>query len=262
MIDSNPYDDFGGNYDKFVNWKARLSVEIDFLTNQLSEANKGDDAKISVLDAACGTGQHAIALSKQGFVTTGADNSEKMIEIARKNSRAAKTAIKFEKSGFGNLNKTFGSSRFNSLICLGNSLPHLLDEAALVKTLHDFAKILTPGGKIIIQNQNFDRILKERNRWMPPETYIDGEKTWLFARFYDFNPNGLITFNIMVFVSQTDGKFSQQIITTHLWPLKKTNLESYLSTSGFTDIQFFGDLQGSDYHKNSSGNLVITAKTK
>ena len=60
------YDDFSGDYDRFVNWEERLSAEMPFLLEKLQTAAPEEDRPIRVLDAACGTGMHAIALAKSG----------------------------------------------------------------------------------------------------------------------------------------------------------------------------------------------------
>ena len=60
----NMYDDISSDYDRFVNWPGRLSVELPFLEQQINGAG-GPAAK--VLDAACGTGMHAIALAQRGL---------------------------------------------------------------------------------------------------------------------------------------------------------------------------------------------------
>lgn len=259
MNNSNAYDQFGINYDRFVNWESRLSFELEFLKTQLSKIKQNENGNIEILDAACGTGHHAIALAKLGFTCTGVDNSEKMIDIAQKNAQHEEIDVKFFKAGFGQLFHLFGKSSFTAITCLGNSLPHILDEELMFITLQDFASVLNPGGKLIIQNQNYDRIIENQNRWLLPETFTEGSNTWLFSRFYDFDKDGLLTFNILIFENKEYGDFKQQVISTRLWPLKKTDLEHFLGRAGFRDIQYFGDLQGLHYDKLKSPNLVITA---
>jgi len=69
-----------------------------------------------------------------------------------------------------------------------------LDEQSLEMTLADFRSVLRSGGKLILQNRNFDQVMKNRSRWMDPQTYREGDKTWLFARFYDFDADNRLTF--------------------------------------------------------------------
>ena len=62
------YDSFSSDYDRFVNWPSRLEAELPFIQAQLDAAGAR-----RVLDAACGTGRHAIALAERGYATAGAD---------------------------------------------------------------------------------------------------------------------------------------------------------------------------------------------
>jgi SAM-dependent methyltransferase len=261
MNNVNAYDQFSEDYDRFVNWDARLAVEIPFLASELKPQKPSENGPVFVLDAACGTGQHVIALSKLGFQCAGADYSARMIETAQYNATVNNLEIPFKQAGFGELAEAFGKESFDRLVCLGNSLPHVLDEVHMMQTLADFRAVLRPGGKIIFQNRNFDQVMRTRNRWMPPQTHHEGEKTWIFTRFYDFDPDGRITFNIMTLFSERGGEFQQRMISTRLWPLQQAEMVELLERAGFTRIRFFGDLQGADYEPAASGNLVITAQS-
>jgi glycine/sarcosine N-methyltransferase len=262
MNEKNIYDDFSQDYDYFIDWEARLSVEIPFITSELSAITTCNDRQVSVLDAACGTGQHVIALTEQGFDCAGADFSPGMVDIARKNAEMAqRVGFRFEEAGFNQLLDVFGKDSFDSLVCLGNSLPHILDESTLANTLADFNTIIRPDGMLIIQNRNFDKVLAERSRWMTPQTHRDNERTWVFNRFYDFEPYGRLTFNIQILYCQKGSAFVQRIISTRLWPLKKDLLAKFLQTAGFRGIKYYGDLKGSDFDVKQPENLVITARS-
>ena len=97
------YDQFSSNYDRFVNWHSRLAYEMPLL-ERLLDPLKSADSPIHVLDAACGTGMHAIELARRGFIASGADLSSGMIEQARKNAQSRlEWTIRFEAAGFGQL---------------------------------------------------------------------------------------------------------------------------------------------------------------
>ncbi len=261
MNDINIYDEFSKHYDRFVNWESRLAAELPFLISVFKESQEQAGENFSIFDAACGTGQHAIALTKAGFKSTGADISEEMVEIARENAEQEGLNMTFRQAGFGQFAQTFGENRFDGLICLGNSLPHLLDEISVANALADFTHVLKPGGKLILQNRNFDQVLVERARWMPPQTYREGDETWVFARFYDFDVDGRLTFNIQILHSKGESAFDQKVISTRLWPMKKALLEALLLAAGFVNLRFFGNLEGDHFEAANSGNLVITTQT-
>ena len=81
-----------------MNWEGRLAHELPFFL-ELFEA-KGVQR---VLDAACGTGRHAIALAGQGYRVRGADVSTAMIDHARQNAASQGVDVEFAVAGFGQL---------------------------------------------------------------------------------------------------------------------------------------------------------------
>ena len=247
------YDAFSEDYDRFVNWEGRLNVEMQFIGDQLSSVGAR-----SVLDAACGTGMHALALADSGFSVTGADISAGMIDQARANAASREQDVRFVVAGFGELAERVGG-QFDALICLGNSLPHLLTAGDLVGALTDFARVLRPGGLLLIQNRNFDMVLEQRERWMSPQAYQESGQEWIFVRFYDFDADGLLTFNVMTLRRRDDGAWQQRATATRLWPMRRDELATALEAGSFEDIRCLGDTTGAPFDPITSGNLIVTA---
>jgi glycine/sarcosine N-methyltransferase len=254
------YDSFSANYDRFVNWPARLSIELPFIQRQLQLVTSTQNGDISVLDAACGTGMHAIALAKLGFKAAGADLSAGMIQKARLNAQAEDSAVRFEAVGFGGLADVFGLHAFDSVLCLGNSLPHLLSMSDLSAALADFAACLKPGGLLLIQNRNFDAVLSRQERWMEPQSHREEGQEWIFLRFYDFLPTGLLSFNILTLHQEDQSTWTQSVVESLLYPLRQVELSQALAAAGFRDITLYGNLVGVPFDPQTSGNLVISAR--
>ncbi len=245
------YDAFSGDYDRFVDWGARLAVGLPFLEAQLQAAGAR-----RVLDVACGTGAHAIALAQRGYEVVGADLSAAMIDVARARAAASAAAVRFEVAGFGGLRGHVGTG-FDALVCLGNSLPHVLSEEALAAALEDMARCLRSGGVLLVQNRNFDRVLAARERWMEPQAHCEGETEWLFLRFYDFEPDGLLTFNVVTLRRDGTHGWQQQVLQTRLRPWTQVELLAALEAAGFGPAIYWGDMQGSPYRIEASPNLVV-----
>jgi glycine/sarcosine N-methyltransferase len=250
------YDDFSEDYDRFVSWAGRLAYEMPFLEATLAKYAPGEP----ILDSACGTGMHAIALAQKGYASAGADLSPKMVERARVNAQKARVEVRFEAAGFGELAKTFGVRSFRAVLCLGNSLPHVLSEAELAGAIGDFAACLKPGGVLVLQNRNFDAVVKRRERWMEPQSYREGEKEWLFLRFYDYEPDGLISFNIANLRRDGDKPWEQRVMSTRLRPLLQVETVRLLGDAGFAEVACYGDMGGSPFNPETSGNLVVVAR--
>jgi len=264
------YDALSDDYDRFVNWESRLAYEMPFIEGALREA----DAR-RVLDVACGTGMHAIELARRSYKVVGTDLSALMIEQARENAAAAEVEARFVVAGFGKLAEKLalstvlsevegiveeGGGLFDAVLCLGNSLPHALGAEDLDNALVDFAAVLRPGGLLLVQNRNFDAVLARRERFMGPEAHREGDREWLFVRFYDFNSDSTLTFNMLILRRDAEGKWSQQAESTELRPLTYSELVASLTTAGFTKIVCYGDMQGAPFDPENSSNLITVAK--
>ena len=253
------YDSFAPDYDRFNNWQARLAFELPFIEKILQNLHSDTSGPLKVLDAACGTGQHATALAKKGLRVSGADLSAPMIELAEKHAAAAGVELDLRTVGFGGLAPAFGISAFDAVLCLGNSLPHVLHPSDLQAALIDFAACLRPGGLLLIQNRNFDSVMKNQQRWIEPQSYRDEKEEYLFQRFYDFEANGLIRFNIVTLKRPLGGEWTSSTASTFLTPQLSTDLHQLLDRSGFTEIETFGSMAGEPFDPASSGNFIAAA---
>ena len=264
------YDGLSADYDRFVHWPKRLAAELPFIERQLVASGAR-----RVLDVACGTGQHAIALARQGYQVTGADLSAPMIARAQENAAIrrgeAPYSPDFVVAGFGELATKVGGS-FDALLCLGNSLPHVLAEQALQATLADFAAVLRPGGLLLVQNRNLDAVaehvpMARRARWMPLQAHRDDEgREWLFLRFYDLDgpgnrAAGTLTFNLVTLQREGTGEWTQRVQETTLRPWLHDELTGAIAAAGFEDLACYGDMGGMPFAADSP-NLIITARRK
>jgi glycine/sarcosine N-methyltransferase len=260
------YDAFSQTYDQFVNWQSRLGYEMPFIEEQLARVERDRNGGRRILDAACGTGMHAIALAQRGYHASGADLSPAMVAQAQANAAKAGVDVDLRAVGFGELAASFvGGAQnpallFDGLLCLGNSLPHVLQLDELRLALEDFAACLLPKGMLILQNRNFDAVMVRQERWMEPQYFSAGGEERLFLRFYDFRPDGLIDFNIVALHRAGDAPWEQHIHSTRLYPLRQETLTAALAAAGFEHIEMYGDMQGGPFNKEQSGNLIIACR--
>ena len=211
-----------------------------------------------VLDSACGTGQHALALARRGYEAAGADLSPRMIEQARARAGEAGLAVPFVVAGLGELRAAFSES-FDAVLCLGNSLPHLLTPAAVQAALRDFAAVLRPGGIAVIQNRNYDRVWGERERFMPLQQRREEGAEWLFFRFMDFH-EATLTFNVVTLQRQRqDEAWTYRVGSTELQPLFQRELAAWLPAAGF-GAQFYGSYSSAPFDAELSGDLIVVAE--
>jgi len=247
------YDAFSEDYDRFVNWPARLAFEMPFF-HDLFERHQVR----RVLDLACGTGHHAIAFAQQGYEATAADLSQAMVERARANVAQAAVNVPVYRRGFGELARSL-SGPYDAITCLGNSLPHLTTERALAEALRDMAAAIKPGGLVVIQNRNLDRVLARQERFMSPEVHRVGDEEWVFMRFYDMD-GAQLRFNVVRLHRPGGEEWTARIEQTHLYAWQRQELERPLTEAGLRVVGIYGSYRGEAFDVLESSDLVLVAE--
>ena len=102
-----------------------------------------------VLDIACGTGSHAIALEKLGYDVVASDISEDMLACAREKARAAGSAIRFERQDMRTLE--VGSNPFDAVLCLFDAIGHVQTTAAIKQTFTAVHRHLRDDGLLVLE---------------------------------------------------------------------------------------------------------------
>jgi SAM-dependent methyltransferase len=249
------YDALGDDYDLMVSWEERLRREEPFFQKVFADRDVA-----SVLDAACGTGMHAVAFARRGLRTAAADLSPAMIDRAREHASAVGVDVAWSVAAFGGLADAFPREvgAFDAVTCLGNSLPHLPDDAALDAAFVDMAGMLRRGGVLVVQNRNYDRVLAERVRFMPITARGEPGDETLFLRITDFLGADRLAFTIIT-LRNAGGSWSSCAKTTPLRGIERATLERSLARAGFTGVECFGSYDRSAFNAPGTGDLVAVA---
>jgi len=103
-----------------------------------------DDGEVAspVLDAGCGTGEHALMLAERGFAVTGVDLSATAIGLARQKAADRGLAADFEVADILGLDRSEGT--FATVIDSG--MFHVFDDDDRVRYVRSLASVLVPGG--------------------------------------------------------------------------------------------------------------------
>ncbi len=252
LTETEFYDRLAESFDVMTDWKSRLAFEMPFIERTLAQSNAR-----SVLDCACGTGEHAIALAQRGYRVAASDISAAMIARARENAARESVTIPFAVAGFQELRTTL-RERFDAVLCLGNSLPHVLTDDAARDSLANMRDCLREGGVLILHNLNYDKRWKEKPRWFAVNSgELQGHET-LVWRFADYGDE-LITFNIALFTKNAEGVWLVDVQSTPQHPYQKSEIDALLQRAGFRNLQFYGSLKGEEFDAARSGDLVVVA---
>jgi len=140
------FENYGQKYDNesFTQGTVR---ECDFIENELN-SNKS----LKILDVGCGTGRHAIELSKRGYNVTGIDLSESQLKRAREKAKDANLEIDFQRLDARNL--PF-KCEFNVAIMLCEGGFSLMETDEMnFEILKNVTKSLKPSAKLIFTTCN------------------------------------------------------------------------------------------------------------
>jgi len=213
-----------------------------------------DDLGVSrVLDLACGSGNYALEFARWGLNVVGVDSEQEMIRLAREKARRAGVTADFRTGDMRDLEDIEG--KFDAVICIGNSLVHLLTDKDILTALTQMKERLYHGGVLILQTVNYDRILKANITQLPD--IINNKAGVIFTRQYDFRPDGLIDFKTTLIKNSNNG--SQRCLENTqvpLRPLTRNQLEEFLQQAGYVDIQVYGDFKRKNHGWDSKATVV------
>lgn len=114
----------------------------------------------SVLDVACGTGQHLVAFREAVGDVAGLDNAPAMLEVARERLGPG---VPLRHADM----RTFSLDRqFDLVTCLFSAVGHVRDESDLDAAVATMARHVAPGGLLVVEP------------WLTPQTvHVDGTRT-------------------------------------------------------------------------------------
>lgn len=144
------YGEFVAKYCDVVYEKVRdTQREIRFLHWVFREL--ADVEVREILDVACGTGRHAIPLSKKGYTVTGGDRSQAMLAVLEEKVRRASIEIPVIKCDMKDIEFR---EEFDAIICMYTSFNYLLTDQDIERALAAFHRALRPGGIAILDLMN------------------------------------------------------------------------------------------------------------
>jgi 2-polyprenyl-3-methyl-5-hydroxy-6-metoxy-1,4-benzoquinol methylase len=215
---------YGKSYDKECFTQGTVG-EVDFVEREL-----GADRAKRILDIACGTGRHAIELTRRGYRVTGFDLSEGQLRLAREKAAAAGVSVEFQRR---DATQPHFSQQFDAalMFCEGAFPLMETDEKNHAILVHAGAA-LRPGGKLL---------LTTLNALFPLFHSVKD--------FYAANASGAatgeLTFDLMTFrerakLTFTDDAGQSHTVDTNERYYTPPELRWLLQTAGFAKVDIFG----------------------
>lgn len=223
-------EEFVSKWDELIDWEKRSEGEGDFFINLLKE--RGVER---VLDVATGTGYHSVRLLQAGFDVVSADGSPHMLAKAFDNAKRFGYILQTIHADWRWLNRDV-HSKFDAIICLGNSFTHLFADSDRRKALAEFYAALKFNGLLVVDQRNYDALLDHR--------YQNRGAYYYCGRRVKVEPEK---------VDETVARFryefpDQSVFHLDMCPIRKAYVENLMYEVGFQTVTTYADFQEAEHH--------------
>lgn len=244
------YAGLAADYDRVIRWEKRLVFE-----RPLFDALWHKYGTHRLLDASCGTGHHLKLFAASGLEVYGSDASDAMVALARQNAEGCVPADRIVQSTWSDLAERLPQT-FDAVLCIGNSLPYVVDDHKLGSSLEGLWSRVAPGGFLLVQFKNFEKLRVSGQRFLPL-AWSDSPHETVALRMYDFEEDTVL-FNVIL-LKRIDSDWQMQTQATRLKTYAARDIVPLLHALGARTTDVHGSLKFDDYDAHNSDDIVVLA---
>lgn len=211
-----------------------------------------------LLELACGTGEHALALEKLGYEIVAVDYSEDMLVCARYKAAQVSSTINFRWQDMRGLNLL--DEPFDALICLFDSIGYAATNEAITQVFQGVHRHLSPGGLFVFEFWHAGAMLRSYDpvrirRWPTckgellriSETSLECSKQLANVTYsiYELGNNG------------TYSSFKETQVNRYFLVQE---IAYFLSTCGFTPLKWFAGFKADEKVTEQTWHVVAVAQ--
>ena len=224
-------------------YRHRDRVEAQALIQMMCKALKIKPGQ-RALDIACGRGRHAAVLAECGLQTTGIDLSPESIAIA---SAMAHDQLSFQ---VGNMLEPLDIDRVHWVFNLFTSFGYFEDDLMHQKAIDHMANILLPGGHLVLDYMNAEKIAAEL---VPKDLVKTDLATYEISRRVEDQ-------TIVKSIKLREGDCSVYNYEERVRAFSKAELCRFMEDAGLKIKSVHGDYELSAFDPKYSDRLIIIAE--
>ncbi len=191
----------------------------------------------SLLDVSIGSGNVTLPLAELGVELSGSDLSEAMLDNCRKKADRRGYSVNLHQSDFRDL-RCWQGQKFDCVASTGNSLPYVSNSEVL-DVLAQMDSLVADGGYLYLDTRNWDRILRERQRFYLYNPFFDGETRVNLVQVWDYLADGAMIFNLLYTFERNNKIIQKEIFEEHYNPLPRQLLLNKLAELGYREVRQF-----------------------
>lgn len=242
-------------YDLFYADKP-YEAEAAFVDRCLHEYSVGPAGNL--LELACGTGTHALALEKRGYKIVATDNSNDMLERARQKGAEASSQVDFRLQDMTQLE--VNGVPFDAAFCLFDAIGFVATNQALAKVFRGVQKHLRADGLFIFEFWHAGAMLRHYDpvrirRWKTDDSLILrlSETTLDYA-------NQLSRVSYSIFELKPDGTYSNLTETQVNRYFLVQEMAAWLTWTGFEPVKWFAGFTTNETISDETWHIVAVAR--
>ncbi len=202
------------------------------------------DSDRKVLDLACGNGRHMAALQESGLRVYGLDLSLALLEQATGRSGPGGRLVR------GDMRYIPFREGFDLVVNLFTSFGYFSDDRENEKVLREMARVLEPGGRLVIDHINTAAL--QRTLVREDSRFGNGFHMLQRRRIEDRRVKKDIT------ITWDNGEITTLCEDVRLYT--DVEMRGLLMSSGFAEVRFFGSTRGEAFNDDSERMIVIAEK--
>lgn len=212
-----------------------------------------------ILDVGAGTGNLAATLAERGYSVTATDVDQAMVgKMLEKQQGEGAPRFETRLLDMRELDQ-LPEEHYDAVLCVGNSLVHLSNLTEIADVVIRMYDRLKPGGVLILQNVNYDRILRDRVKQLPLIQRQVEEGRLTFLRLYEMEEDGIL-FQGRLTLEKETGHKEQYENTVRLVPMQSEELLQIAEQYGLPEPQLYGNFLGEAYHTGSTALVALLRK--
>lgn len=235
-------------YEAMIDWPKRLAGEGPFYRRLFDHIGVH-----SVVDVACGTGQHAAMFHSWGLRVEGADVSANMIERARANF-GEPSNMSWKVRGFDQPIEP--NEPYDAAICTGNSLSLAPDIPMMERAVQEMLAAVRAGGVVVLHLLNLWRLPDGPCVWQKCKRAALERGDVVIAK--GVHRTGSVGYVDLIIVS-LDASASMQTESVPILGIEAEKLDKTLRKAGASSVQFLGNYQDQPYDRDGSLDLIVVA---
>lgn len=230
--------------------------EASFVHQCLQQYTVG--ATYRLLELACGTGTHALALEKLGYEIVATDYSEDMLACARRKAEEVASSIDFRWQDMRALD--IADKPFDAVICLFDSLGHVQTNEAITHVLKGIHRHLRPEGLFVFEFWHAAAMLCGYDPVRVGRWSTESEELVRISETELEYAKQLARVTYTIYELRPDGKYStlKETITNRYFLVQE--MAGWLSACGFKPLKWFAGFAVDESITEKTWHVVAVAR--